>query len=47
MAMFTPFDRTTSAKLDSLLYLIEHEPRRIIRWALCLYKRALESRVTR
>ena len=41
------FDRTLSAKLDSLIYLIEHEPHRLIRWLLRRYKAALESRVMR
>lgn len=45
--MHTPFNHSLSAKLDSVLYLIEHEPRRVIRWLLRCYKAALEGRVVR
>lgn len=41
------FNHSLSHQLDSVLYLIEHENRRPIRWLLRCYKAALESRVLR
>lgn len=41
------FDRTLSSRLDALIYLVEHEPRRVIRILLRCYKAALEARVMR
>lgn len=43
--MFTPFDRTHSARLDALIFLVEHENRRFFRWLLRTYKRVLEAGV--
>lgn len=42
-----PFDRTLSAKLDCLIYLLDLEPRRAIRMLLRAYKRQLEAGVPR
>ncbi len=42
---FPPFDRTHATRLDCLIWLIEHEHRRLIRWLLHGYKALVESQV--
>jgi hypothetical protein len=42
-----PFDRTVSTRLDCLIWLLEHEPHRVIRWLLRAYKSAVEGQVAR
>jgi hypothetical protein len=42
-----PFDRSLSHRLDALIFLVEHENRRFVRWLLRCYKSALESQVQR
>jgi hypothetical protein len=39
------FNHSLSHQLDALIYLIEHENRRFVRWVLRCYKATLESRV--
>jgi hypothetical protein len=42
-----PFDRSLSHRLDALIFLVEHENRRFIRWLLRCYKSELEGQVQR
>jgi hypothetical protein len=42
-----PFDRTRSHLLDAVCWLLDHRPPLFVRIALRLYKRRLESGVTR
>lgn len=43
--MFAPFDHTRSHLIDALVFLLDHRPPWLIRQALRLYKRRLESAV--
>jgi hypothetical protein len=42
---YTLFDRSHSHRLDCVIWLLDHEPHRVIRWLLSCYRAMLESGV--